>query len=270
MYVRHNDPSGLMPAERDACAIICSINKEGRPTHGNVQRIIEALVKMGHRAGEINGEGDGCGVLTDIPRLLWGEILAGAGHAPELAANPLFAVGHLLIDRDDLAQHPGLQEAILRRIGEAGLQVLVERPAPVRSEVLATRARAGEPLFLQLGLLCPEADKAACRLFILQAELERAFPVHVASLSTDVAAYKVHGAPEILPRYYPELKRREFLSGVTIGHSRYSTNTLPTVLRAQPFSLLGHNGEINTIARLREESRMLGIELPLAAATPRT
>ena len=58
------------------------------------------------------------------------------------------------------------------------------------------------------------------------------------------------------------MKRREFLSSITIGHSRYSTNTLPTVLRAQPFSLLGHNGEINTIARLREEARMLGIILP--------
>ena len=73
------DPSGLVPGERDACAIICYINKSGRPSHGNVQRTIEALVKMGHRAGEINGEGDGCGILTDIPRLLWQEILAADG-----------------------------------------------------------------------------------------------------------------------------------------------------------------------------------------------
>ena len=270
MLVRHDDPSGLMPVERDACAIICYINKAGRPTHGNVQRTIEALIKMGHRAGEINGEGDGCGILTDIPRLLWREILTGAGHAPELADDPGFAVGHLLIDRDDLARHPGLQATILQRIREAGLEVLMERPAPVRSEVLAIRARAGEPLFWQIALRCPEPNQAACRLFSLQVELEREFPVHVASLATDVAAYKVHGAPEILPRYYPELKRREFLSAVTIGHSRYSTNTLPTVLRAQPFSLLGHNGEINTIARLREEARMLGIVLPRGGAIPRT
>jgi glutamate synthase (NADPH/NADH) large chain len=262
MLVRHDDPSGLMPAERDACAIICHINKEGRPTHGNLQRTIEALVKMGHRAGEINGEGDGCGILTDIPRLLWGEILAGAGHGPELPDDPGFAVGHFLIERDDLARHPDLQQTLLRRIGEAGIQVLVERPVPVRSEVLATRARAGEPLLWQVALRCPDPHRADFRLFSLQAELEREYPVHVASLSTDVAAYKVHGAPEILSRYYPELKRREFQSAVTIGHSRYSTNTLPTVLRAQPFSLLGHNGEINTIARLREEARMMGIALP--------
>ena len=256
------DPSGLVPQERDACAIICYINKTGRPSHGNIQRTIEALIKMGHRAGEINGEGDGCGILTDIPRLLWAEILANAGLAPHLAEEPGFAVGHLLIDRKDLARHPELQGAILQRIHEAGLELLTERPSPVRSEVLAARARHGEPLVWQLALFCPDASQAACRLFGLQVALEEEFPVHVSSLSNYVAAYKVHGAPEILPRYYPELKRRDFLSGVTIGHSRYSTNTLPTVLRAQPFSLLGHNGEINTIARLREEAFMLGITLP--------
>jgi glutamate synthase (NADPH) large chain len=266
MSVFHDDPSGLIPAERDACAIICYINKEGRPTHGNVQRTIEALVKMGHRAGEIAGEGDGCGILADIPRQLWAEILAGAGCTPELADGPGFAVAHFLIEREDLARHPGMQEAVLRRIAEAGIQLLAERPAPVRSEVLAMRARAGEQLFWQLALLCPDPNRASGRLFTLQAELEREFPVSIASLSPDVAAYKVHGAPEILSRYFPELKRREFQSAVTIGHSRYSTNTLPTVLRAQPFSLLGHNGEINTIARLREEARMLGIPLPFGGS----
>lgn len=256
------DPSGLVPRERDACAIIAYINKSGRPSHGNVQRTIEALIKMGHRAGEINGEGDGCGLLTDIPRILWQEILSNAGQRPELADDPGFAVGHFLLNREDLNTQPQLQENILSCIRAAGLEVLVERPAPVRSEVLATRARAGEPLLWQVALHCPEVKAAPCRLFALQLTLEEEFPIQVASLSTTVAAYKVHGAPEILPRYYPELKRREFLSGVTIGHSRYSTNTLPTVLRAQPFSLLGHNGEINTIARLREEARMLGIDLP--------
>jgi glutamate synthase (NADPH) large chain len=262
MIIRDHDPSGLMPVERDACAIICHINKAGRPTHGNVQRTIDALIKMGHRAGEINGEGDGCGILTDIPRLLWREVLAGAGHAPELADDPGFAVGHFFLERDELDRHPGLQGAILERFRKAGLELLTERPAQVRSEVLAARARAGEPLLWQVACLAADPVTAAVRLFTLQNELERDFPVHVASLSTDVTAYKVHGAPEVLPRYYPELKRSEFQSSVTIGHSRYSTNTMPTVLRAQPFSLLGHNGEINTIARLREEARMLGIELP--------
>jgi glutamate synthase (NADPH) large chain len=256
------DPSGLMPAERDACAIICYLNKTGRPSHGNVQRTIEALVKMGHRAGEINGEGDGCGILTDIPRILWAEILAGTGQQPELAHDTGFAVGHFLLNRRELSEDPGLQGRILQAISGAGCGVLSDRPAQVRSEVLAARARVFEPIVWQVALKLAEPERAPALLFSLQLALERDFPVQVASLSCDVAAYKVHGAPEILARYYPELKRRDFLSSATIGHSRYSTNTMPTVLRAQPFSLLGHNGEINTIARLREEARMLGIELP--------
>ncbi len=261
MITPHYDPSGQFPVERDACAIICYVNKEVRPTHGNVQRTIEALVKMGHRAGEINGEGDGCGILTDIPRLIWREILAEIGIDPELAEAAGFAVGHFLIPREDLAAAPDLHDKIRECCRAAGIDVLVERDGLVRNEVLSVRAKADEPLFRQIALLCPDPSVAPVRLYDLQVELERRFPVHVASLSTSVAAYKVHGAPEILSRYYPELKRRDFLSAATIGHSRYSTNTLPTVLRAQPFSLLGHNGEINTIARLREEARMVGINL---------
>ncbi|UFS70807.1 alpha-hydroxy-acid oxidizing protein [Geomonas sp. RF6] len=259
---RVDDPSGMVPSERDACAIICYVNKSGRPSHGNVQHTIDALIKMGHRAGEINGEGDGCGILVDIPRLIWREILAGEGYAAELADSSGFALGHFLLERPALAVRPDLQDLILERMAQAGFSVLAQRPAPVRSEVLASAARRSEPLFWQVALLCGEPERADQMLFSLQLDIEKEFQVHVVSLSTRVAAYKVHGAPEILPRYYPELKRREFQSAVTIGHSRYSTNTLPTVLRAQPFSLLGHNGEINTIARVREEARMLGIVLP--------
>jgi glutamate synthase (NADPH) large chain len=258
---RSYDYSGLVPFERDACAIICYLNKELLPTHGNVQRTIEALVRMGHRAGEIDGEGDGCGILTDIPRLLWRETLTVAGHAPELADDPRFAVAHILIPKDVTATEPAVRERILELFRQGGLTVLTERPVPVRSELLSFNAREEEPLFWQAGLLLPEVKSPVRLLYDLQIAVETEFPVHVASLSDSVTAYKVHGAPEILPRYFPELKRRDFQSAVTIGHSRYSTNTLPTVLRAQPFSLLGHNGEINTIGRLREEARMLGIVL---------
>ncbi|MEA5114921.1 MAG: glutamate synthase-related protein [Geobacteraceae bacterium] len=247
--------------EHDSCAIICYCNKAGKPTHGNLQRTIEALVKMGHRSGEINGEGDGCGVLTDIPRVIWKEVLEEAGRHAALADAPNFAVGHLLVPRDALSADPSLLDRLHRRFAESNAEVLLERPGPVRSEILGSNARRDEPLFWQVALRCPEPG-APVLLACLSANLEEDFPVHVASLSMDSVVYKVHGAPEILPRYYPELKRRDFFSSLTIGHSRYSTNTLPTVLRAQPFGLLGHNGEINTIERLREESRMMGIRIP--------
>lgn len=260
--MKHHDPNSLLAAERDACAIICYCGKRGRPTHGNLRRTIEALVKMGHRAGEINGEGDGCGVLTDIPRLIWREALAEAGRPAELADSPRFALGHFLVPRDALAGVPDLQRKVMGRFTAQGIEILVERTGPVRSDVLAANARRSEPLFWQVALLCPDAKRLRAQLSTLALELEEEYLLHVASLSPDSAVYKVHGAPEILPRYYPELKRRDFLSALTIGHSRYSTNTLPTVLRAQPFGLLAHNGEINTIERLRDEARMMGIRLP--------
>ena len=249
--------------ERDACAIIGFFKKHGQPTHGNLQRTIEALIKMGHRAGGVGGEGDGCGVLTDIPRLLWREALAQADYAQELAEAPEFAVGHLMLPRNlPTTELTALQTRILELFTARGCRVLMQRPAPVRREILSASARATEPLIWQLALTVPDAETGPALLYGLHVALEGELQVQVASLSQRTAAYKVHGAPEMLARYYPDLKRRDFLSAVTIGHSRFSTNTLPTVLRAQPFSLLGHNGEINTIERLREEARLLGISLP--------
>ncbi len=262
MIPSNPDPTDLISDERDACAIICYINKEARPTHGNVRRTIEALIKMGHRAGEVGGEGDGCGILSDIPRELWRGYLGKNGRSPDLAASPDFALGHLLVPRDALESDPGLQEKILARFEEAGMSVLLEKPGPVRSEILSSAARGSEPLFWQIALLSAESKKTPERLYDLHLGIETDFPVHVASLSSHVASYKLQGAPELLTRYYPELKHRDFFSAITFGHSRFSTNTLPNVMRAQPFGLLGHNGEINTIARLREEARMMGIPLP--------
>ena len=65
--------------EHDACALVASIRKNGEATHGNLKRALAALSIMGHRSGEVNGEGDGCGVLTDIPRLLWAQALEQEG-----------------------------------------------------------------------------------------------------------------------------------------------------------------------------------------------
>ena len=248
--------------ERDACAIISYIKKEGLPTHGNLERTIDALIKMGHRAGEIRGEGDGCGVLTDIPRLLWRELLEASGQNPDVADAPVFAVAHLLLPAEQEAAGSPLRKQLLQRFTESGFDLLLERACPVRSEVLSSNAREVEPFFWQVALDGRGADNLVNRLYDLSVALETDFPIHVASLSSRVASYKVLGAPELLARYYPELKRGDFLSAITIGHSRFSTNTLPNVLRAQPFSLIGHNGEINTIDRVREEARMLGIFLP--------
>src|SRR5687768_13121255 len=81
--------------ERGACALVASVRKNGEATHGNLKRALAALSIMGHRSGEVNGEGDGCGVMTDIPRLLWAQALEQAGKPGWLAEDRRFFVGHL-------------------------------------------------------------------------------------------------------------------------------------------------------------------------------
>ncbi|MCX6065433.1 MAG: hypothetical protein NT121_06725, partial [Chloroflexi bacterium] len=83
--------------EHDACAIVASVRKSGDASHGNLKRALAALSIMGHRSGEVNGEGDGCGVLTDIPRRLWAQALEQEGKPGWLAEDRRFFVGHLMI-----------------------------------------------------------------------------------------------------------------------------------------------------------------------------
>lgn len=249
--------------ERDACALICAVRKGGQATHGNVKRTIEALSRMGHRTGYIDGEGDGVGILTDIPRELWAKKLTRAGLRGSLATDRNFWVAHLMIPAKDRTRAENIVEEVARQITNAGLHVLLEQPGKVDRQVLGPNAEKNEPSFWQIAGLngqvhSSELDKV---LFQVQSNLEWDLNVHFSSFSRYSVVYKVQGTVEILRRYYPELRDPDYASTVTLGHARYSTNTNPIFERAQPFGLLGHNGEFNTISRFRMEAAMLGIDL---------
>ncbi len=254
-------PGALGGMERDACGIIARVRKSGKATHGNLVRTLEALACMAHRSGEVRGEGDGCGVMTDLPRELWAQHLLQSGLDPTLAADPRFFVGHFFYPQGHAVRE------LLDLLRVAGsryrLQILLERQNQVYSRALGPLAQLTAPQFVQVaGLL--EAEQPGQReaaLYRLGLELEAAQPVHVVSLSARTVVYKVRASAEVLPRYYPELNSPLFTSMVTIGHNRYSTNTLSTFEQVQPFTLLAHNGEINTISRLRREGLQLGIPL---------
>ena len=256
-------PWVILDEEHDACALIASIRKTGKATHGTVKRTLEALTKMGHRSGEVAGEGDGCGVLVDVQRTLWTRWLGAAGAEPELAMDPKFAVGHIFIAPEYRSQAPELVQRMSREFVAAGVRVLASRIGEVDLSALGKRARKDAPEFWQLGLLVDQPDEAAADrcLFDLALRLETSYPIHVCSLSRSSSAYKVRGSAEVLSRFYPEMRDPDFVSAITLGHNRYSTNTTSSFQRVQPFTLLGHNGEINTIRRLRREIEMLGIEL---------
>lgn len=249
--------------ERDACALICSVRKGGQATHGNVKRTIEALTRMGHRTGIVDGEGDGVGIMTDIPRELWSKALATMGLRYGLAVNPNFWVAHLMIPVHMRPEADAVTQLICQRIQEAGLEPLFDGAGKVKSMVLGRSAAKNEPLFWQFAGMNGRVptDKLEKVIYKLQTSIERELGVHFASFSSRSVVYKVQGTVEILRRYYPELQDTEYASTVTLGHARYSTNTNPVFERAQPFNVLGHNGEFNTISRFRLEAAMLGIDL---------
>ncbi len=253
--------------EHDACALVAYVRKDGTPSHGNVKRSINALEKMGHRSGGVDGEGDGCGVQTDIPRIIWGQALRDdAGQNPALADDPRFFVGHFFIPLKQAGATDQIKEHVRGLLKAQGIEILVEDYGDVRHDALGKIARSNEPEFWQVAgfvpAFAPGNGLAGDRvLFAAQLAIERDTPVHVVSLSRHTAIYKVHGNADILDHYYPQLSSPDFVSVITLGHSRYSTNTLSNFERVQPFALLGHNGEINTIDKLRREAQMLGIPI---------
>src|SRR2546423_4333358 len=139
-----------------------------------------------------------------------------------------------------------------------GLRVLAEREDAVDPTALGPSAREEEPVFWQVGGLIE--DERMC--FELMVQLEESHELQVASLSTGTCVYKVMGAPSVLGAYFPDLHDGRAETAAVFGHNRYSTNTWPSFTHLQPFSILGHNGEINTIAKLRQEALMLAVPLP--------
>ena len=214
---------------------------------------------MLHRAGNVDGEGDGCGLLVDIPRKIWAEEVRSGGHDPSLTLDDAFAVAHVFIERSqDLEQ---VQHDARELLGQGGFRILAERIGVVDSAALGPTAREEEPHFWQIAGLVADARRRDRVLFDLLIELEQQLDVHVPSFSATTCVYKVMGAPKVLGDYYPDLRDERFETIGCFGHNRYSTNTWPSFKRVQPFSVLGHNGEINTIEQLRQEARMLGVPI---------
>ncbi len=253
--------------ERDACAIIAFIKKDGIASHGNVKRTLEALTKMGHRTGEIAGEGDGAGIQTDIPREIWKRHLESNGSIGETVEHPYFTIAHILLPATEKQNREYIKRSALEIFEANGMNVLLDQDAQTKREALGPLGRANEPLFWQVAAIPRGTRPVENRdTFQIHMQLERELPVHIASFSNTSAVYKVRGDAEALRRYFPELSKPYFKSAITLGHGRYSTNTNSAAEKAQMFSTLGHNGEINSIDRLAREAAALGFQLPTKAS----
>jgi glutamate synthase (NADPH) large chain len=242
--------------EHDACGIVACLEKSKIPTRENIFHCIDALVTMNHRAGFINQEGDGVGIHIDIPRNLWKKKLSNSN----IVQQKNFVVGHLFFKRID--DDSKTLDHVIQILQKNQLEIVYQSFNEINLDALGPIALQENPLFLQIACLAPVANKELSKLlFEITIQLEQNSSVHVASLSQDFAVYKVLGAGDILPKYFKDLADPSVASTMTLGHNRYSTNTLSSFFRVQPFSILGHNGEINTIQKLREEA--LKIQVPL-------
>ena len=245
--------------ERDACALVAIAHKDGAATREVLAETIRGLECLAHRSGSIDGEGDGAGVLTDIPRELWADALATARLDPSQVLDRAFAVAHLFVPpRDD-----ELVEAEVRRIlARHRIRILLERHGTTRRAALGPRAQAGEPRFWQLALqVLGPARRAGRRLYRVGVEVEQATAATIVSMSRSTAVYKLRGHPQQLTAYFTDLADPRFRTSMAFGHDRYATNTTTSFERVQPFAAFAHNGEINTITRLRDEAASLGIAL---------
>ncbi|MEX2961897.1 glutamate synthase large subunit [Microbulbifer sp. TYP-18] len=247
---------------KDNCGFGLVAHLKGEVSHKLLETAIESLTCMTHRGGiAADGKtGDGCGLLLQKPdgflrreaRRLWGI---------ELTQN--YAVGALMLPLDEAAADQA--RAILQGALEAeGLRVAGWRPVPTDPECLGPIARASLPRFEHL--LVNDAEQPLGevqlngRLFVARRRAEqllaedRLDDVYIASLSAQVLAYKGLMIPADLPRFFPELADPYLETAICVFHQRFSTNTMPRWPLAQPFRLLAHNGEINTITGNRNWS----------------
>jgi len=246
--------------EHDACALAAFVTRDGKPDRGMVIQALIGLQMMVHRSGSVDGEGDGSGLLIDIPRPQWRRRLAAHGHNQDVVDDPRFVVGHVFFESEQAAHDQvGRLHEIL---AEHGFELLWSGEGLVDRSALGPRAAETPPVFWQLAALARDGGRAASRdCYLAMVQFEHDVDCHVASFSANDVVYKVQGQPEVIPRFYPEFADEDFGASRIIAHNRYSTNTYPTFSRVQPFSLLGHNGEINTIAQLREQCLQLGLPI---------
>ncbi len=236
---------------RDNCGFGLIAHTSGEASHRLLQTAIESLTCMTHRGGiAADGKtGDGCGLLMQMPV---GFMRTLAAECFDARLSDCFAVGKLFLSSDPerAATARARVNAVLE---EQGLSVVGWRQVPTDPSVLGTIALdtlpAIEQVFIDAPGLSPE--ELSTRLFVARRKSEIANEgdedFYICSLSGRVIAYKGLMMPVDLPRFYPDLGDQRLETAICVFHQRFSTNTMPRWPLAQPFRLLAHNGEINTI-----------------------
>ena len=250
-------PIGLYdPAdEHSSCGVGLIAKLDGKPDREVVLRGIEALKAIWHRgAVDADGKtGDGAGILLEIPQEFFKTHIRATGHEPDAGR---LAIGMVFLPRVDLGAQETCRTIVETEILHFGYTIYGWRQVPVDVSVMGEKAEATRPEIEQIMIANTKGvdDETFEReLYIIRRRIERSVieaqvgDFYMCSLSSRSVIYKGLFLAEQLSTFYPDLLDENYVSSYAIYHQRYSTNTFPQWWLAQPFRMLAHNGEINTI-----------------------
>jgi len=245
--------------ERDSCGFGLIARLDGQAEHRTVTDAVRALERLTHRGAVApDGKtGDGCGLLIGLPEAFLRRVAAEAG----IRTGPNMAAGMVFLDRDAATatrQRARLESSLSAR----GLDTDGWREVPVNPGALGESARAALPRIEQVFVSAPESIDPVHferQLYLARRLTEAAGAdagtLYIASLSSRTLSYKGMVMPAHLAEFYPDLAEPDLTAALALFHQRFSTNTLPEWRLAQPFRMLAHNGEINTIRGNRNWAR---------------
>ncbi len=238
--------------EHDSCGIGFVAHIKGTPSNDIIRRGLEVLERMEHRGAESadNKTGDGAGILMQIPHGLYRADL------PSLPDPGRYGTGIVFLPRDEREAAQCVSE-LERVIAEEGMKTLGWREIAVDNSVLGKISRASEPAMKQVFIAAGgDAVVPEQKLYVIRKTIENRIRnsalaqkglFYIPSLSGRTIVYKGMLMPNQVRHYYRDLLDQRIESAVALVHSRFSTNTFPSWDLAQPFRLIAHNGEINTI-----------------------
>ncbi|MAQ36424.1 MAG: glutamate synthase large subunit [Thioclava sp.] len=242
--------------EKASCGVGLVVSIDGKASRRVVENGIDALKAIWHRgAVDADGKtGDGAGIHVQIPAPFFYDQIRRTGHEPDM--EKMVAVGQVFLPRTDFGAQERCRTIVESEVLRMGHYIYGWRHVPVNTEVLGEKANSTRPEIEQI-LIRNDKDideeQFERELYIIRRRIEKAAiaaqinGLYICSLSCRSIIYKGMMLAEQVAEFYPDLKDERFESAFAIYHQRYSTNTFPQWWLAQPFRMLAHNGEINTI-----------------------
>ncbi len=242
--------------EHSSCGVGLVVNLDGKSSRKVVEAGINALKAIWHRgAVDADGKtGDGAGIHVQIPVPFFYDQVRRTGHEPD--QKKLIAVGQCFLPRTNFAQQEACRTIVESEVLRMGHYIYGWRHVPVNTSVLGEKANATRPEIEQILIRCEkdiDQEQFERELYIIRRRIEKAAlaaqisSLYLCTLSCRSIIYKGMMLAEQVAEFYPDLKDERFESAFAIYHQRYSTNTFPQWWLAQPFRMLAHNGEINTL-----------------------